>query len=204
MKKQIVTIGLCLLFTSCQNIWELSNLSNMKPFSTIKYDDTGQRKHPQLRCQGFYSWADAGNDETNNNVVFYEDGTCTFFWINNKETTITDSTHIENIAYPKWKKGSWGTQWGLYRIDGDVIEVEAYDKDLLFYSRWNITRFKFRINNGDTLTLFYKECPNTKDNLYQRWKMNDSYRYVPLNTQIPPSPDYFLRKQKWMWKDCKR
>ena len=201
MKKGILTIVLFILFSSCQNIWELSNLSNVKPFSTIKYDDTGQRKHPQLHCQGFYSWASDGNDGINNNVVFYEDGTCTFFSIDNKGAAITDSTHIEDIAYPIWENGHWGTKCGMYKIEGDGIEVEAYDKDLLFCSRWNITRFKFRINNGDALTLFYKECPNSDESLYFKWDMNDNYRFVHLNTQLPPSSDSFLRKQKWMWRE---
>ena len=188
------------LFLSCLH----PNETSISRLSVIKYGDSTA----SVASSSFFTSLDTGFNQGNgvntylNNIIFYPDQSVSYFFIN-EDSLKTHNVHTSlTNCITKWgRKKNWGVEWGVYQIKDNVINVEMYQKALMFYMNWEIKKDVF-ILKGDTL-VHKKRISFGYDGKkieidYEKEKM---YIGVPIES-FPQQSNHFLKKQPWIWRNA--
>ena len=84
---------------------------------------------------------------------------------------------------------------GIYRVSNDTLYVTTYSK---CYWSFVIVKYKFIIENDETLRWFEVEFPELNDKNHLRERVNVKYIFIPADS-MPTSNIHYLKKHKWIW-----
>ncbi|MBO5579806.1 MAG: hypothetical protein J5952_05245 [Prevotella sp.] len=191
MKKEICIL-LCVI-----SIIACSDKEYMQRFADIKYKGKDVPTHG-IQCNGFYFESDNRKDDVV--WIFYKDGTFVRAFLRYKLDSLLQGRPINlNDAVEKWGRKSqhWGDSYGLYKINGDTINVTIYDR---FYWYYDINKYKCKIIDTNNIIMCFYESPSLKQRDHRICEMNVKLTYVPADS-IPSPDNGFLKKKKWYWEN---
>ena len=191
-----------LLFLSCLH----PNEKSISRLSDIKYGDS----IAIVVSPSFFTSLDTGFNQENgvntylNNIVFYPDQSVSYFFISDDSLkTHNVHTSLTNCITKLGREKDWGVEWGVYQIKDNVINVEMYQKSLMFHMNWEIKKDVY-ILKGDTLVhkkrlSFGYDGKKQFEIDYEKEKK--VYLCVPIES-FPQQSNHFLKKQPWIWRNA--
>ena len=149
-----------------------------------------------LNIDGYYTAS-----HSHDNLMFFEDGIINVFYFKKSDNVDSIKTNMH-----KWANNqiSWGTNWGVYRIEGDTIIGQFFWQGGIL-STPSIFEYRYKIIDKKTIKkIYYKSLRKIDEKYYQdnkisTWKDGDIYKYVPTDTL--PSSDCWLKEEKWIWRN---
>jgi hypothetical protein len=194
-------ITLLLLFFSFSHSYSKS----AKSLSYIKFKGKDIGVNEKIENHGYYKGY--GKNSIHESFIFYNDGTLV---LNNRIPG--DTT---NYGGGIWPPGSYYNtninRWdfgadGIYEIKGDTIYAHLYfengfyfSKHFYFYFILYMYKLKFVIVNRDTLLwcgMQEIDSPNTI-------QFNDTLKFIPASTELPPPDTRLKLKKRWLWENKK-
>ena len=180
-----------------------SERAYIQSFADIKYTGKEIPTHV-FQTNGFYveyeKWEDKRSDKKGSIYVFYKDGTFAITFLNGKIVSIMKDNPINlNSAITKWghKSQHWGSQYGLYKIEKDTINVTVYGR---YEGHYDIYKYKFKILDADNILLCKYESPSLNPKESYSSQMHTKYKFIPADSIPIPDNDY-LKKKNWFWEN---
>lgn len=198
MKLYILFFSL-LISTICS----CSDKAYIQHFADIKY--TGKDiPTPGFQIKGFYvnsaEWEGKKSDLKESVFIFYEDGIFAVTFLKGEVgTKVKDKPINLNDAVVKWGRKSqhWGSQYGLYKIEKDTINVTVYGR---YEGHYDIYKYKFKILDADNILLCKYESPSLNPKESYSSQMHTKYKFIPADSIPIPDNDY-LKKKIWFWEN---
>lgn len=119
-------------------------------------------------------------------LLFYNDGTYIKFNID-RDSITEKGVHDLDASIKKWGyRHSWDAWSGIFKVNGDTLYVNEYERYDVLGSLWRINKLKFVVSDKEQLIL-----------LDDRFPQPLVYRFVPCHNIPVAMP--FVKKKKWMW-----
>jgi hypothetical protein len=174
--------------------------------STIKLDGKNTNIRDIINIDGLYRDISDSAFAISNNVMFFEDGSYTWSFHFKEGVTYDNINRNMSEWVKKWdenKQIRWGGYWGVYRIEGDTIIGNYFEKGLLLRC-WTFGEERYKIMDSTTIKKIYlKSLLKGDENYYNSkspWLSNEvSVHFVPADSL--PSSDCWLKEEKWIWRN---
>jgi len=197
MKKQLVLFILLFCCFSCA-----SQKKDIITKSAIKLEGKNTNVRDLLEIDGYYSQPNLSN-HININNMFFEDGTFVNFGFNEGFSENDISRNMSKAVY-KWVNDdqiSWGTYWGVFKIEGDTIITYYYSKGS-FWANWIFREIRYKIKDRTTIIPIYSKglLKYDEQNNINTWISNGQEQIFHPADSLPSS-DNWLKEEKWIWRN---
>ena len=177
--------------------------------TTVRLEGKNTNIRDWIEIDGYYvASGDEGLLYTSRHMMFFEDGTYASGF-SFKEGATRDSVRENmsgglNIGILN-NRLQWGHYWGVYRIDGDVIIVNAYWPPYSLRD-WSFWEARYKIVNRTTVKpIYYRSLKKGDDWHYEvngksPW-ITDGTNYVFMPASGLPFPDNRMKEERWIWRN---
>lgn len=202
MDKAILSInlivGLTLLFASC---FTEAFSKSAKSLSDIKFKGRDVGINRKIENYGYYKGL--FKNSINVSFIFYDDGTLV---LNSKipgDTTCYSCGWWPMGAYydediDRWDDGADG----VYELRNDTIYANLYfencfylSQHIYFYFELYLYKLKFAVVDRNTIVWCERHNVDYPETTY----VNDTLRFIPATTELPPPNTRLKLKKRWLW-----
>ncbi|MDR0863744.1 MAG: hypothetical protein LBO74_02275 [Candidatus Symbiothrix sp.] len=198
MKRQLILIFLLFSFLFC-----VAQKKEIISKSKIKLEGKSTNIRDFINIDGLYT---EKYFNANYNIIFFEDGT--YVWHFSIKEDATKDSIKSNLS--KWIKSKvedkqirWGECWGVYRVEGDTIIGNYFEKGS-FVEGWSLVEERYKIINKSTVQkIFWKSLLKVDEVYYKQnspWLSYSNISYF-ISADSLPSSDCWLKEEKWIWQN---
>lgn len=174
---------------------------SVKSLSDIKFKGRNMRINDKMESLGYYKAY--GKNSIHESFIFYDDGTLVF---NNRIPGDTidygggwwPPGSYYNANIDRWDHGADG----VFEIKGDTIYANLYfnncfhlSKHINVYFELYLYKLKFAIIDRNTIVWCEMHDVDYPETEY----VNDTLRFSPATTELPPPNTRLKLKKRWLW-----
>jgi len=220
----ILTVG---FITNCSMTYKMP--LSLKENFTFQYTPEKKDLDSLININGYYTIIDIDSlrypkgfsgqkweyviDTFYMNYLFFDDGIILKNMFSSERTsdTIDLPKYLTRMAKDTTNSLKlWGT-WGTYIISGDTIKTQTIHPSGSLNDGWSGWENYFKVINRTTIKLIYAKpihylSPSDKKiytEQYYQEKIKDVKPAIFIESELIPSSDCWMKKEKWFWKNEK-
>ena len=169
--------------------------------SNIKLEGINTNIRNLIEIDGYYVCPDYPQYGS---YMFFEDGTWVYFHFkrNLSENEIRADMSEAVRSWIEDKQLRWGSYWGVYKIENDMLIVHSYDKGN-FLKPWRLGENRYRIIDRETVQrIYYRgllKADESSYEIYSPWIDNQILHFTSADSL--PSSDNWLKEEQWIWRN---